>query len=150
MRLVCEWCHAQKRWAGNFGDFWKKQLVEIRTWAWRVELWSTGCAAHLLGQWAEIGLRAGQFSWGVDCGRCRNSQHSKNCFSLSLCRKTKSQKKLINVSYLNKESRQCFAYFGIPMHMSILRIRMFYIAVCYTTQTSEKDLQRILTYKRIT
>ena len=28
---------------------------------------------------------------GVDCGQCRNSQHSKNCVSLSSCRKTKSQ-----------------------------------------------------------
>ena len=33
----------------------------------------------------------GQFSRGVDCRRCRNSQHSKNCVSLSSCRKPKSQ-----------------------------------------------------------
>ena len=37
---------------------------------------------------------------GVGCERCRNSRHSKNCVSLSSCRKTKL-KKLINVSYLN-------------------------------------------------
>ena len=31
-------------------------------------------------------------------------------------------KKVINVSYLNQESRQCFVFFGIPMRMSILCI----------------------------
>ena len=44
MGLGCEWRHARKRWAGNFGDFEKKQLVEIRTWARPVQLWATGCA----------------------------------------------------------------------------------------------------------
>ena len=44
MGLGCEWCHARKRGAGNFGDFWKKQFAEIRTWARSVQLWSTGCA----------------------------------------------------------------------------------------------------------
>ena len=60
----------------------------------------------------EIWLWAAQSSWGLTEGRCRNSQHSKNCISLSSCRKTKL-KKLINVSYLNNESRQCF---GISLH----------------------------------
>ena len=40
MELGCEWRHARKRRAGNFGDFWKKQLVEIRTWTKWVEIWS--------------------------------------------------------------------------------------------------------------
>ena len=93
MGLGCEWRHAWKWWAGNFGDFWKKQFVEIWTWARAVQLGATGCAVRWLGQLVEIGLWAGQFSWGVDCGRCRNSQHSKYCVSLSSCRKTKSQKK---------------------------------------------------------
>ena len=87
----------------------KKQLVEIwrwtkrvenRTWARLVELWSTGCAAHCWFRWI--------------------SQHSKNCVSLSSCRKTKL-KKSINVSYLNHQSRQ---WFGIPMHVNIFRIRI--------------------------
>ena len=43
MGLWCEWRQARKRWAGNFGDFWKKQFVEIPTWARPVQLWSTGC-----------------------------------------------------------------------------------------------------------
>ena len=64
--LGCEWRHARKRWAGNFGDFWKKQLVEIWTWAKAVQLGATGCAARLLGQLVEIGLWVGQFSCGVD------------------------------------------------------------------------------------
>ena len=55
-------------------------------------------------------------------------------------------KKVIKVSYLNKESRQCFAYFEIPMHMHVLQIRTFYASVysyilyiriwlCYTLKT---------------
>ena len=68
MGLGCEWRHARKWWAGNFGDFWKKQSVEIWLWARpvEIELWAriwdlnldegsptggaTGCAARLLGQ----------------------------------------------------------------------------------------------------
>ena len=38
----------------------------------------------------ELKLWAGQSTWGVDCGRCRNSPHSKNCISSSSCRKTKT------------------------------------------------------------
>ena len=34
-----EWRHAQKGGAGNFGDFWKKQLVEIWRWTKWVEIW---------------------------------------------------------------------------------------------------------------
>ena len=55
----CEWRHTRKRWAEDFGDFWKKQLVEIWLWVKRVDFWTwarsvqfgpTGCAARLLGQ----------------------------------------------------------------------------------------------------
>ena len=118
MGLGCYWRYAQKRWAGILGDFEKKKLVEIclwaklveirlwvrsleiRTWARPVQLFSTGCTAHLLGQLVEILTVGREFSCGVDCGRCMNSQHSKNCVSLSSCRKTKL-KKSINVLYLN-------------------------------------------------
>ena len=31
MRLRCGWCHARKRWGRNFGDFEKKELIEILT-----------------------------------------------------------------------------------------------------------------------
>ena len=50
MRLGCEWRHARKRWAGNFGDFLKKQLVDICLWTRPVQLWPAGFAARLLGQ----------------------------------------------------------------------------------------------------
>ena len=64
MGLGCEWRHARKRWAENL-VISKKQLVEIWLWVGPVQL-----------------------SWGFDCGRCRNSQHSKKlCLSLSSCRK---------------------------------------------------------------
>ena len=29
MRLGCEWRHARKRWAGNFGDFWKRSSLRF-------------------------------------------------------------------------------------------------------------------------
>ena len=75
MRLVYEWRHARKQGAGNFGDFWKKQLVEICLWARLVEIWSWarrvqfvgyGIRARLLGQWVEILTLGGEFSKGVD------------------------------------------------------------------------------------
>ena len=76
--LGCEWRHARKRWAGEFGDFEKDvswdltlgeaspaggygiaarllgHLVEIWLWARPVQLGATGCAARLLGQLVEI------------------------------------------------------------------------------------------------
>ena len=78
MGLGCEWRHASEQWMENFGNFWKKQLIEIWTWVRAVQIGSTGCAARFLGQSVEIGLWAGQFSWGVDSGRCRNS-HFYTC-----------------------------------------------------------------------
>ena len=46
--------------------------------------------------------------------------------SLSPCVENLEVKKVIKVSYLNQESRQCF---GIPMHMNVLYIRIFYAFV---------------------
>ena len=101
----CDWRHARKWWSGILDDFEKKQLVMIWRWTRLVEIWS--CArqvqfvgyempVRLLGQWVEIfGLWVGQFSWGVDCGRCRNSQYSKNC------EENLKVKKVMKVSYLN-------------------------------------------------
>ena len=81
-------------------EIWRwTRIVAIRTWARPVELWTTGCAARLLGQLVEILTLDREFSWGVDCWRCRNSQHSKNCVSLSP--RVGKLKKLINVSCLN-------------------------------------------------
>ena len=62
----------------RFLVIWKKTLVEIRLWAGPLQL-------------------------GVDCGRCRNSQHSKNCVSLSSCRKTKSQE--VNKRFVPEQRR---------------------------------------------
>ena len=80
-------CPEARGW--NFWWFLKKALVGI--WLW-----------------------VGQSSWGVDCGRCRNCPHSKNCVSLSSCRKPKSQegkeegeqRRVVSVSL-----------FHIPMYM---------------------------------
>ena len=74
-RLGCEWRHARKRRAGNFGDFWKKQLVEIWHWMRLVEIWSWArwvqfvgyrMCARLLSQWVEILTLGREFNWGVD------------------------------------------------------------------------------------
>ena len=124
MGLGCEWHHAWEWWAENFGDFWKKQSVDFWAWARPVQLGTTGCTVRLLGQLVEILTLGQEFSRELTEGRCRNSQHSKNCVSLSSCRKTKSQKKLINVSYLNEESHQCFMYFRISLQLYILHIRI--------------------------
>ena len=93
MLLGCEWSHARKRWAGNFGDFWKKQLVEIWTWARPVQLGTTGCAVRLLGQLVEIWLASSAEELTVgDVGTVSIVKIVCVSLSLSSCRKTKSQK----------------------------------------------------------
>ena len=62
----CEWRHARKRGTANLGNFWKKQLVEIRTWARSVQFVGYGMRARLLGQWVEILTLGREFRWGVD------------------------------------------------------------------------------------
>ena len=98
-----EWRHARKRWAGNFGDFWKKAVrfdsewgqsswglrdAQRVYWGQLVEILTLGRAVQ---KWVEILTLGRTVQLGVSCGRCRNNQHSKNCVSLSSCRKTKSQ-----------------------------------------------------------
>ena len=83
-------------------EIWRwSRRVEIRTWARRDKFVSTGFAARLLSQWVEILDSEPASSVGeLTEERCRNSQYSKNCVSLSSWRKPKL-KKLIKVSYLN-------------------------------------------------
>ena len=49
MGLGSEWRHAWKRWVGNFGDFWKKQLVEIWSWTKRVQFVAYGMRRAFIG-----------------------------------------------------------------------------------------------------
>ena len=58
-----------------------------------------GALARWLGQWVE--------SW-----RWTNSQHRKIVSLSPLVSKNLNLKKVIKVSYLNQESRQCFVFFG--------------------------------------
>ena len=113
-----------------FGDFWKKQLVEIWSWTKRVEIrtlaspvWSTGCAAR------------GGVRW--------NSQHSKNCVSLSPRVENLKVKKVLKFRTWTKESRQCFAGF---LCMWIFHIFVFRICCInpfrFTAKTSV--LMRVL------
>ena len=102
----------------DFGDFWKKQLrFDFWLWARPVQPGATGCAARLLGQRVEISTQGRAVHLGVGCGRCRNSQHSKNCVSLSSCRKIKL-KKLINVSYLNYGESAVFRNFSASVYFT--------------------------------
>ena len=97
------------------GDFWKKAdswVLKLDETSWFLDL---GEASPVM----DYGMPA-------RCWVRRNSQHSRNCLSL-LVSKSLKVKKVIKVSYLNKENRQCFAYFGIPMHMNVLHIGIFHI-----------------------
>ena len=85
MRLECEWCHTQKRWAENLEDF-EKDSVEFRPWCWEVGFrpwcWEFGSdhGVENLGptmvlriwvrpwcQEVEVSL----WSWGFEIGPCR-------------------------------------------------------------------------------
>ena len=72
-----------------------------------------------------------------------NSQHSKNCVSLSLSPRVKylKVKKVIKVSYLNQESRQCFVFFWflcvwtfdehVNAFIYLLYIKLFFLFYFY-------------------
>ena len=104
MTLGCEWRQARKRLAEIFGDF-KKDV------SWDLTLGRTSPSER------------------VDCGRCRNSQHSKNCVSLSPRVENLKVKKVINVSYRNNRESSVFrislhlyftySYFGPTLHQWI-------------------------------
>ena len=126
--------------------FLKKQLVQICHWArlveiWTrarpVQLWSTGCAARLLGQWVGILIWAESSARELTDGRCRNSQHSKNCVSLSSCLKTKSKK--VNKRFVIELPR-------VVSVSGFLCIWTFYIAVCYITSWQELSLLKTSKY----
>ena len=149
MRLGCEWRHARKRWAGNFGDFWKKQWVEICPWTRQVDFLRLGEASPVVVYGMHHAF-VGSVSWDFDSGprvqlrlteeRCRNSQHSKNCVSLSLCWKTKSPKKLINVSELSELSvfRDSYAY----TFSSYVRLRDVVLKTCLGRWTIGRSRER--------
>ena len=80
-----------------------------------------GCAACLLGQWVET-LDSGPASSAGELteGQCRNSQHNKNCVSLSSCWKTKSKK--VNKRFVPelKKVASVFRYFHASEHFTYL------------------------------
>ena len=85
----------------------------------------------------------GQSSWGVDCGQCRNSQHSKNC--LSSCRKTEV-KKIINVSYLNNGESSVFCI-SLHLYICIVTIQCVYIHI-HTQDLVLNNLKRLIYHKQ--
>ena len=108
----CEWRHARKRWAEDFG-IWKKTKtvswdLDLDEASWFSELakarsvWVDELPAHWLSQWVQ--------SW-----QCTNSQHSKKlCVSLSLLMSENLKLKKVNKSFVpeTKESRQVFRVFS--------------------------------------
>ena len=83
MGLGCEWRHSRKRWAGILGDFEKKKKAV----SWDPKLGEVSWDLKLDEASPAFGLRdAPRVCWVR-----WNGQHSKNCVSLSSCRKPKSQ-----------------------------------------------------------
>ena len=112
MRLGCEWCHAWKQWAGNFGDFWKSR-------SWDSDLGETRLTEVYVMRRAFVG----SVNWDFDSGpRVQRGGGVKIvCLSLSLCRKTKSQKK-VNKHFVPELPR-------VVSVSGFLCIRTFYISV---------------------
>ena len=83
MRLECKLRHARKLWTGIFSDHWKKQELRFEPRR-RQSSWVLRNARHVC--WvSELRLDSGPASSPGEMtdGRCRNSQYSKNCVSLS-------------------------------------------------------------------
>ena len=103
--------------------FWKKQLVEIwdwtkrvgiRIWARPVQLFTAGCAhvCWVSELWADAGRTVSIVKFVSLSPRVENLK----------------VKKVIKVSYLNQESRQCF---GIPMPINVLTYPYICIVVSW-------------------
>ena len=112
MWLGCEWHHARKRWRGNL-VISKNTLIEFWLWVQAVQLRATGCAFVGSVSWDLTLCRAVQRTEG----RCRKSNHSKKCVSLSSCRKTKTQE-------MNKRFVPEQLEFRISLHLNILHIHI--------------------------
>ena len=114
------------------GDCWKKAIswdLRLDKASWFLDLGdaspvgSTRCAARCWVRW--------------------NSQHSRNCVSLSpRVEKPKSQEG--NKSFV-PEQRKSSLLRGIPMPMNVSRIRIFYIYE-YVTWLKSPTLLTLLTY----
>ena len=93
----------------------RSELI-FRTGARPVQFVDCGARARWLGQWVE--------SW-----RWTNSQHRK-IVSLSPRVENLNLKKVIKVSYLNQESRQCFVFSEFYEHMYISHICIMAMLRC--------------------
>ena len=84
----CEWCHARKRWAGDFRLFLKKKAV-----SWDLNLDEASWFSNLVEA-----RPVGSTRYPARRGNC---QHSKNWVSLFPRDENLKVKKVIKVSYLN-------------------------------------------------
>ena len=98
MRLGCEWRHARKRWAGILDDFEKKAV------SWDLTLDE---ASWFLSRARPVQLEL------------QDTPHVVGSDGIVGIIKIVSPR-VEKVSYLNQESRQCFAYFGISMDLAML------------------------------
>ena len=77
-------------WDLSLGEAsWDLKLGEARRG--ESSLWATGCTRVCWVSELRFWLWAERSAGELTEGRCRNSHHSKNCVSLSSCRKTKTQ-----------------------------------------------------------
>ena len=96
-------CHNKKPQIGNGTRLWMTSWPEVMSWEfwwfWKAVSWDSTLGEVswdlTLGEASWDILTLGwAASWGLTEGGCRHSQHSKNYVCLSLCRKTKSKKKV--------------------------------------------------------
>ena len=115
MTLGCRWRHDWKRWAGNCGDFFKKQLVDIWRWAKRVEiyLWT-----RLVDFWAWP--RPVQFvAYRMRCALVRSDGTVSIVKIVSFFPRVEDLTQEVNKRFV-PELKKVVSVFGIPMHMSML------------------------------
>ena len=123
--------------AGILGYFWKKQWVEIWDWTKRVGIRIWARPVQLFA------ARCGRVCWvgelRADAGRT-DSIVKIVSLSLSLRVENLKVKKVINVSYLNQKSRQCFAgflcmwTFNTSVYMHYVHFTYSYLAMLHWEQ----------------
>ena len=120
----CEWRHARKRWAGNFGDFWKGSELTFEPGRGQLRF--------------EPGR--GQSSWGLRdtprvCWVRWNGQHSVSDGTVRLCVSlyllmSKDLIQEVNDRF-GPELPRVASVSGFHMHMNILCIRIMAILPKY-------------------
>ena len=123
---------------------WGSSWFWIKAGSWDLDLDEAGWFLGPVRGQTVYGLRGARTHWlsqWVESWRWTNSQHSKNCVSLSSCRKPKLKEGNKSFVPVPKES-SVFRVFRIPMRMNFLwtlwtfntsvYMHLNILAVCYT------------------